>query len=47
MQLKAKNFNKIAKKKIKNWKNKNQNEKQNIWEIVIEELNWEKKTKLL
>jgi len=33
----------MAKKKIKNWKNKNRNEKQNIWEIVIEELNWEKK----
>jgi hypothetical protein len=29
--------------KIKNRKNKNRNEKQSIWEIVIEELNWEKK----
>jgi len=35
----------MAKKKIKNRKNKNRNEKQNIWEIVIEELNWEKKNK--
>jgi hypothetical protein len=29
----------MAKKKIKNWKNMNRNEKQNKWEIVIEELN--------
>ena len=29
----------------KNQKNKDRNEKQNIWEIVIEELNWEKKNK--
>jgi hypothetical protein len=30
MQLKAKTFNKMAKKKIKNRKNKNRDEKQNI-----------------
>jgi len=43
MKLKAKiSFNKRAKKKkskIKNQKNKDRNEKQNIREIVIEELN--------
>ena len=40
---KPKTLTKWPRKKIKNWKNKNWNEKQNIWEIVIEELNWEKK----
>jgi len=29
-------------KKIKNQKNKDQNEENNIWEIVIEGLNWKK-----
>jgi len=38
-----KSFNKRGKEKIKNNKNKDLNEKQNICEIVIEGLNWKKK----
>jgi hypothetical protein len=41
--LKEKNSIKWQRKNIKNKKNKDQNEKQNIWEIIIEELNWKKK----
>jgi len=42
MKLKArKTLTKRPRKKYQ--KNKDWNEKQNIWEILIEELNWEKK----
>jgi len=44
MKLKEKTSIKWQRKNIKNKKNKDQNEKQNIWEIIIEELNWKKKT---
>jgi hypothetical protein len=37
---KKKNFNKSAKEKITNSKNEDPNEKQNIWKIAIEGLNW-------
>ena len=40
------NFNKKSQgKKIKNQKNKNRDEENNIWEIVIEGLNWKKNYK--
>jgi len=41
MKLKAKKTSiKRSRKKIKILKNKNQNEKQNIWKIVMKELHW-------
>jgi len=41
MKLKAKKTSiKGSRKKIKIWKNKNQNETQNIWKIVMKELHW-------
>jgi len=47
MKLKTdKILTKEAREKNINKKNKDQNEKDNIWKIVIEELNWEQ-TKLL
>jgi len=42
------NFNRrVNRKKIRNQKNKDLIGKHNIWQIVIQELNWKKKLKLL
>jgi hypothetical protein len=43
IESKIKNLAKGPRKKIKNQKNKNQNEKRNIRETVIEGLSWKRK----
>jgi len=40
--IRQQNFNKKTKKEIKNQKNKDWDEENNIWEIAIKGLNWKK-----